>query len=71
MAPIIAALRPFMRSAKRGAETSVFLASSPDAAGVSGQFFENGKARASQKASFDSATTARLWEVSADLVGLA
>jgi NAD(P)-dependent dehydrogenase (short-subunit alcohol dehydrogenase family) len=71
MAPIIAALRPFMRSAKRGAETSVFLASSPDAAGVSGRFFESRKARASQKASYDSATAARLWEVSADLVGLA
>jgi len=71
MAPIIAALRPFMRSPRRGAETSVFLASSPDAAGISGRFFENRKERASQKASHDSATTARLWEVSADLVGLA
>ena len=71
MAPIIAALRPFMRSPKRGAETSVFLASSPAAAGITGHFFENRKARPSQKASYDSVTTARLWEVSAALVGLA
>jgi NAD(P)-dependent dehydrogenase (short-subunit alcohol dehydrogenase family) len=70
MAPIIAVLRPFMRSPERGADTAVYLASSPEAEGVTGRFFANRKAKKSHKSSYDAATTARLWQVSADLVGL-
>jgi retinol dehydrogenase 14 len=70
MAPIIAALRPFMRSPKRGADTAVYLASSPEAEGVTGRYFANRKAKKSHNSSYDTATTARLWQVSADLVGL-
>ena len=69
MAPIIAALRPFMRSPQRGADTAVYLASSPEAEGVTGRYFANRKAKESHKSSYDTATTARLWRVSADLVG--
>ena len=68
--PVIAALRPFMGSPRRGAETSVYLASSPEVEGLSGRYFARRKARDSHKSSYDSATTARLWRVSADLVGL-
>lgn len=68
--PIIAAMRPFMKSPERGAETPVYLASSPEAEGVSGRYFANRKAKESHKSSYDTATTARLWQVSADLVGL-
>ena len=70
MAPIIAVLRPFMRSPEKGADTAVYLASSPEAEGVTGRYFANRKARKSHKSSYDTATTARLWRVSADLVGL-
>ncbi len=70
MAPIIAALRPFMRSPQRGADTAVFLASSLEAEGVTGRYFANRKARESHKTSYDTATTGRLWRISADLVGL-
>ena len=70
MAPIIAVLRPFMRSPERGADTAVYLASSPEAEGVTGRYFANRKAKKSHKSSYDTATTARLWQVSADLVGL-
>ncbi|MDQ3316655.1 MAG: SDR family NAD(P)-dependent oxidoreductase [Actinomycetota bacterium] len=70
MAPIIAVLRPFMRSPERGADTAVYLASSPEAEGVTGRYFANRKAKKSHKFSYDAATTARLWQVSADLVGL-
>ncbi len=69
-APIIAALRPFMRSPKRGADTAVYLASSPEVGDVTGRYFANRKAKKSHKSSYDTATTARLWQVSADLVGL-
>jgi retinol dehydrogenase-14 len=70
MAPIIAVLRPFMRSPERGADTAVYLASSPEVEGVTGRYFANRKAKKSHKSSYDTATTARLWQVSADLVGL-
>lgn len=70
MAPIIAALRPFMRSPERGADTAVYLSSSPEAEGVTGRYFANRKAKKSHKFSYDTATTARLWQVSVDLVGL-
>jgi retinol dehydrogenase 14 len=70
MAPIIAALRPFMRSPERGADTTVYLASFPDVESVTGRYFANRKAKKSHKSSYDTATTARLWQFSADLVGL-
>ena len=67
---LVAILRPFMKSPTRGAETPVYLASSPEADGLSGQFFANRKAKKSHASSYDAGTTARLWQVSADLVGL-
>jgi NAD(P)-dependent dehydrogenase (short-subunit alcohol dehydrogenase family) len=70
MAPIVFMLRPFMRSPERGADTSVYLASSPEAEGVSGRYFSSRKRKTSAKASYDTAATARLWQVSAELVGL-
>lgn len=70
MVPIIAALRPFMRSPEGGADTAIYLASSPEAEGTTGRYFAKRKARKSHRSSYDTATTARLWQVSADLVGL-
>jgi retinol dehydrogenase-14 len=67
---LVAILRPFMKSPERGAETSVYLASSPEAEGASGTFFANRKAKTSSKSSYDTATAARLWKVSAGLVGV-
>jgi NAD(P)-dependent dehydrogenase (short-subunit alcohol dehydrogenase family) len=71
MAPIVAVMRPFMRSPKRGADTAVYLASSHEVNGISGRYFANRKSKTSNPSSYDTATTARLWSVSADLVGLA
>jgi retinol dehydrogenase 14 len=71
LGPLVALLRPFMKSPARGAETSVYLASSPAVEGVTGQYFADRKANRSHKSSYDAATTARLWDVSADLVGIA
>jgi NAD(P)-dependent dehydrogenase (short-subunit alcohol dehydrogenase family) len=68
--PLIALMRPFMKSPARGAETPVYLASSPEAAGVTGRYFAGRKPKQSHTSSYDSVTTARLWRVSADLVGL-
>jgi len=69
-APIVAIMRPFMKSPARGADTAVYLASSDEVEGVTGRYFSSRKAKASNPSSYDTATTARLWQVSADLVGL-
>jgi NAD(P)-dependent dehydrogenase (short-subunit alcohol dehydrogenase family) len=66
---LVKLLRPFMRSPKRGAETPIYLASSPEVEGVTGRYFSDGKPKESHKSSYDAATTMQLWNVSADLVG--
>jgi retinol dehydrogenase 14 len=63
-------MRPFMQSQSRGASTSVYLASSPEVERVTGRFYARSKPKTSSKRSYDHALAARLWEVSADLVGL-
>jgi NAD(P)-dependent dehydrogenase (short-subunit alcohol dehydrogenase family) len=69
-APLVAVMRLFMKKPERGADTPVYLASSPAADGLTGQFFANRQHRQSNKSSYDTETTARLWRVSADLVGI-
>jgi retinol dehydrogenase-14 len=69
-AAFVGIMRPFMLSPQRGAETPVYLASSPEVNGVSGRYFADRRARTTNKASYDTETTARLWQVSAELVGL-
>ena len=68
---LIPFLKPFMKTPARGAVTSIHLASDPDLEEVSGRFFANSHAKASSKRSYDEAVAARLWQVSAGLVGLA
>ena len=63
-------LRPLMKTPTQGAATSIRLASAPELEQVSGRFFADGKPKKSSKASYDEAAAARLWQVSADLVGL-
>ena len=69
-APIVAIMRPFMKSPARGADTAVYLASSDEVQGVTGRYFSSRKPRTSNPSSYDTATTARLWQVSSALVGL-
>jgi NAD(P)-dependent dehydrogenase (short-subunit alcohol dehydrogenase family) len=69
-APLVAIMRPFMRSPDRGADTAIYLASSPAAEGITSRYFADRKARSSSKDSYDTVTSARLWQVSAELVGL-
>jgi NAD(P)-dependent dehydrogenase (short-subunit alcohol dehydrogenase family) len=62
---------PFLKTPTQGAETSIYLASSPEMDGVTGQFFANKKVKTATKVADDPAMRARLWQASADLVGLA
>lgn len=57
-------------SPEKGAETMTYLASSPDVAGVSGKYFDKKTAVSSKKTSYDEAAQKRLWDVSAEMVGL-
>jgi len=61
---------PFLKTPAQGAQTSIYLASSPDVDGVTGQFFAGGKPKTANRVAYDTDMTARLWSVSADLVGM-
>jgi NAD(P)-dependent dehydrogenase (short-subunit alcohol dehydrogenase family) len=63
-------VRPFLKTPAQGARSSIHLASSPDAEGVTGQFFVNGKPKAANKVAYDPAMLARLWQTSVGLVGM-
>jgi retinol dehydrogenase-12 len=62
---------PFMLTPEKGARTSIYLASSPEAAAASGKYFARCKEKASSKASRDEAAQRRLWEESVRLFGVA
>jgi hypothetical protein len=59
-----------MHTPDKGARTSVYLASSPDVAHTTGQYFVNSKPKNTNKLSRSREVAARLWQISADLAGL-
>ncbi len=63
-------LRVVMLSAEAGAQTGIYLATSPEVAGVTGQYFDKSKAVHSSPASYDEAAAWRLWQMSAGMTGL-
>jgi NAD(P)-dependent dehydrogenase (short-subunit alcohol dehydrogenase family) len=63
-------IRPFMKSPARGAATSIHVASAPDLERVTGRYFANSKPKRSSERSYDEIAAARLWQVSAAMVGL-
>jgi retinol dehydrogenase 14 len=67
---MVRALRPLMVSPEKGAETSIYLASSPEVEGVSGRYFVKKAGARSSDESYDERTARRLWEVSAELTNL-
>ena len=67
---LVPLLRPVMKSPAQGAVTSIHLASVPELEQVSGRYFANRRPTRSSTRSYDQAVAARLWDVSAELVGL-
>ncbi len=59
---------PFLLDSAKGAETSVFLASSPDVETVSGEYFVKSTSVPSNDISNDADVAKRLWDVSEELV---
>jgi NAD(P)-dependent dehydrogenase (short-subunit alcohol dehydrogenase family) len=64
-------LKPFMRTPERGARTVVWLASSAEAAGVTGGYFKDERRARSSPTSQDPGAARRLWEISERMTGLA
>lgn len=63
-------MRPFMKTPARGADTSIYVASAPELEQATGCYFSNRKVRKSSQQSYDNAVARRLWQLSANLVGL-
>lgn len=63
--------RPFLLSPERGADTIVYLATSPDVAGQSGGYYVKRQRREPSAAARDEATGRKLWEISQEMTGLA
>jgi retinol dehydrogenase 12 len=66
----IAIARPFILSPERGADTVVYLASSPEVAGKTGGYYVKRQQREPSAAARDDATARKLWEISEQLTGL-
>jgi len=60
----------FAKSPMKGAETPIYLASSPDVEGVTGKYFINKEAVRSSEESYDTETAEKLWQVSEELSGV-
>lgn len=67
---LIKGLSYFFRTPAQGAATSIYVATSPALAGVSGRYFANCREARPSAAAQDDAAAARLWQVSAELTGL-
>jgi len=61
-------IKPFILSPERGAQTSVYLAASPDVAGVTGKYFVKCRARTPSRAAQDTEAARRLWDRSEELL---
>jgi NAD(P)-dependent dehydrogenase (short-subunit alcohol dehydrogenase family) len=63
-------LHRFAISPEEGAQTTIYLATSPEVEGVTGKYFVQKKATTSSPASYDQAAARQLWTISAEMTGL-
>ncbi|MCC6806871.1 MAG: SDR family oxidoreductase [Deltaproteobacteria bacterium] len=68
-ARLVAIGRPFLRSAKKGAETVVWLATSPEVATTSGEYFMDKKRARMRRVAKNDALAEELWTLSERLAG--
>ena len=62
--------RPFMRSSKKGARTSIYLATSDEVSQITGKYFKNQRQTKPASIAYDDELTAGLWKISEELTGL-
>jgi retinol dehydrogenase-14 len=70
MVLLFRALKPFMRTPEQGADTLIYLASSPEVEGVSGRYFADRKVISSFEEPHDVSVQRKLWEESEELTNL-
>jgi hypothetical protein len=63
-------VKPFLLTSAQGARTSVYLASSPDVAGITGEYFVKSKVKTPSKRARNAEDARRLWELSERLCGV-
>tara|TARA_B100000131_G_scaffold278514_1_gene283063 strand:+ start:832 stop:1680 length:849 start_codon:yes stop_codon:yes gene_type:complete len=62
--------KPFMRSSEKGAETSVYLCSSPEVENVTGEYFYNCRIAKTTKWAQSKEDADKLWDLSKELTGI-
>jgi retinol dehydrogenase 12 len=62
--------KPFFKSPAKGAATSIYLASSPEVARITGKYFKNKKVRVASDLTLNEAMMENIWEYSERLVGI-
>lgn len=67
---IIGVMKPFMLDSKRGAQTSLYLASSSEVSEVSGKYFIKCKPAESGPLSRDPAVAAEIWQYTQKMIGV-
>jgi len=60
----------FLMSPEKGAETPVYLASSPEVEGVTGKYYDHRREKQSSPESYDQAAARKLWDASERMTGL-
>ena len=61
-------ISPFLKSPEKGAETVVYLASSPEVSNVSGKYFIDKKCVKSSAISYDEDIAKQLWKLSGQML---
>jgi NAD(P)-dependent dehydrogenase (short-subunit alcohol dehydrogenase family) len=62
--------QPFMKSEKEGAQTTIYLATSPEVEEVNGAYFADCKVKTPRKQALDPTAARKLWEISEEFTGL-
>jgi len=62
--------KPFLKSPEKGADTIIYLASSPEVEGINGRYFTRRRQIRSNARSHNRDTGKKLWDVSVELTGL-
>jgi len=67
---LVTLAKPFLITPEKGAETQVWLASSPEVEGVTGKYFDKCKEARPSRAALEEDAPAKLWALSETLTGL-
>lgn len=67
---IMLLMRPFAKSKEQGAQTSIYVASSPDVANVNGKYFDDARITQTSAAAHNVEAQQRLWAISEQISGV-